>query len=77
MRKLTGLALLLTFLSSCAPVPTDVVCPSLPVYSPETQAKAADELDAMPEDSVIPVFIVDYGKMRAGVRECIKQRGKS
>lgn len=63
--------------AACTTAPSDVTCPSLPAYSPELQTKAADELDAMPEDSVIAgVFMPDYGKMRAGVRECIKARGK-
>lgn len=63
-------------LTACS-VPSDIVCPSLPVYSKELQVQAADELDAMPENSVIAgVFMPDYGKMRAGVRECIKAREK-
>jgi hypothetical protein len=77
MRKIALLALLAMSPSACGTVPSDVACPSLPKYSKELQAKAADELDAMPEDSVIAgVFIVDYGRMRDGVRACIAARGK-
>lgn len=69
------LAPLAMFLSCCAPAPSNIACPNLPVYSPEVQTKAADELDAMPEDSVIAnVFMPDYGSMRAAVRACLKER---
>lgn len=75
MRKAALLLLLATFLSGCETAPSDVACPSLPAYSKELQAKGADEVDALPEGSVIPVFVVDYQKMRDGVRACIKARG--
>jgi hypothetical protein len=49
------------------------VCPSLPSYTEGEQILAADELDAMPDTSIIKnVFIVDYGRMRDGVRACLK-----
>lgn len=77
MRKAAVLGLLAMFLSSCETAPSDVACPSLPEYSKEMQAKAADEIDAMPDDSVIAsVFMPDYGQMRAGVRACLKARNK-
>lgn len=65
-------------LSSCASTPpTGPACPSLPEYTPELQIQAADELDAMPDGSVIAnVFMPDYGKMRKGVRACLKAQGE-
>lgn len=37
---------------------------------------AADELDAMPDGSVIAnVLMPDYGRMRDGVRACLKGTG--
>lgn len=54
---------------------TKAACPSLPVYSKEILDGAADEIDALPDGSVLGnIMMPDYGKMRAGVRECIKAR---
>lgn len=37
--------------------------------------KAADEIEAMPDDSVVAnVLMPDYGRMRDGVRACLKAR---
>lgn len=75
--KLLVLVLLATLASACAPDPSDIVCPSLPAYTPEVQAEAAKELDALPDGSVIAnVMMPDYGTMRAGVRACLQARGK-
>jgi hypothetical protein len=62
--------------SACSTAPSDVACPSLPVYSPELQKEAAAEVKAMPDGSVVAnIFMPDYGQMRAGTRACIKARG--
>lgn len=46
------------------------------MYTPEVQIEAANELDALPDGSVIAnVFMPDYGRMRAGVRACLQARG--
>lgn len=77
MLRLLALTILATLASSCATAPSDVTCPSLPVYSPEVQTQAANELDALPPGSVIGATMMpDYGTMRAGVRACLKARGK-
>jgi hypothetical protein len=87
MRKLKALGLratlfaaFATVLSSCAappPVAVSGACPSLPEYPKDLQAQAADELERMPEGSVIAgIFIPDYGRMRDAVRECLKARGQ-
>lgn len=44
-----------------------VRCPPIVDYPPEVQAKAGDEIEAMPEGSVLPGFIADYGLLR---RQC-------
>lgn len=66
----------MTCLSGCATAPSKLAgpaCPSLPVYTAEVQAAAADEIDAMPPGSVVAnVFMPDYGRMRDGVRACLK-----
>lgn len=57
----------LASLGACARVVSDV-CPTLPRYPAELQARAADELDALPKGSVIATMIADYGVMRAELR---------
>lgn len=77
MPKLLLLGLLLTCLAACETAPSDVTCPSLPVYNPEVQKQAADELDTLPDGSVLAnILVPDYRVMRAGVRACIQARGK-
>ena len=76
MQKITLLAALLLSASGCETARSKVAgpaCPSLPEYSREIQAAAADELDALPDGTVIKeLFIPDYGRMREGVRACQK-----
>jgi len=44
------------------------VLPSVKEYSRAVQAQAADELEALPEGSVLPVLIGDYAVLRAQLR---------
>ncbi len=71
MQKLTALALLTMFLSGCETVPSRPACPHVKEYSAELQKGAADELDALPDGSIIAnVMMPDYGTLRAGARAC-------
>jgi hypothetical protein len=54
-------------LTACAPVVSDAV-PPVKEYSPEVQAQAADELEALPEGSVLPLLIADYAVLREQLR---------
>jgi len=54
-------------LAACATVVSDAV-PPVKEYSPEVQAQAADELEALPEGSVLPDLIADYAVLRAQIR---------
>ena len=45
-------------------------CPIPKDYSLEIQSQAADELEALPDNSVIADFIADYGVLRAKARAC-------
>jgi hypothetical protein len=75
LRKLLALSLLLTLPSCSAPAVSNATCPSLPIYSPELQTQAADELDTLPQTGVIvTVFMPDYGSMRAAVRACLSAK---
>ena len=57
-------------LASCASTVSEPVCPSLVTYSSETQARAADELEAMPSGAVLPQMMADYSRLRDQVRAC-------
>jgi uncharacterized protein YceK len=54
-------------LSGCAQAVSEA-CPQMKTYSPKVQTQAADELDALPQGSVLPVFIGDYAVMREELR---------
>lgn len=72
MRTLLALALATTLTASCATAPSSAppVCPQLPAYSKETQARAAEDLKLLPADSPVHLMMADYGTMRGEVRVC-------
>jgi Tfp pilus assembly protein PilP len=45
-------------------------CATVFNYTAEQQRRAADELDALPADSVLATMISDYGVIRAEARAC-------
>ena len=61
-------------LAGCAGAGSDVL-PPLKAYSPETQAKAADELEALPEGAVLPMFMADYAVLREQIRAARDPQG--
>ncbi len=70
MGRVGTIALLLA-LSACAPTTIKLICPPIVSYTAAEQAQAADELEAMPEGSIIRGrFMPDYGKLRAQIRAC-------
>ncbi|WP_206678359.1 hypothetical protein [Sphingomonas ursincola] len=46
------------------------VCPPVVEYSREFQARAADELDLLPEGSALAEMLADYSVMRDQARSC-------
>jgi hypothetical protein len=74
VRKIALLAVLLASASGCAREPSRLVgpaCPSLPEYSKDIQSAAANELDGLPDGTVLKeLFIPDYQRMRDGTRAC-------
>ena len=46
------------------------VCPPVVEYGREFQARAADELDLLPEGSAIAQMLADYAVMREQARAC-------
>ena len=74
MRQLAVLAIATILLTGCATggseprIPT--ICPPVVAYSREFQARAADELDLLPEGSAIAEMLADYSVMRDQARAC-------
>ena len=66
-----ALSLATIWLSGCATGASKVgsrgACPPVVEYSPEFQARAAEELDLLPEGSAIAEMMSDYAVTGAGV----------
>lgn len=62
-------------LTGCATVASKprvtTVCPPVVEYSREFQARAADELDLLPERAAIAEMLADYSVMRDQARTCL------
>lgn len=75
-RQLAVLAIVTSLLSGCATVSSDelgsVSCPPVVEYSREVQTRAAEELELLPERSVVAEMIADYGVMRDQARACTR-----
>lgn len=54
--------------SEAVPAPPRLVCPALVPYTPDQQAKAADELGALPADSEVGQMVQDYLTERDRIR---------
>lgn len=74
MRQLAVLVIAAISLTACATVASDTrvtsVCPPVVEYNREFQARAADELDLLPEGSAIAEMLADYSVMRDQARAC-------
>ncbi|MBZ0130474.1 MAG: hypothetical protein K8F59_15325 [Rhodobacteraceae bacterium] len=73
-RRLAALAIATTLLTACAMGGSEprivAVCPAVVEYSREFQARAADELEVLPEGSAIAEMLGDYAVMREQGRAC-------
>jgi hypothetical protein len=73
-RRLAALVITTTLLTACATGGSEprivAVCPTVVEYSREFQARAADELDLLPEKSAITEMLSDYAVMRDQARAC-------
>ena len=65
-----GLAMIVV--ASCAAPPPITACPTPVPYTAEMQARAADELDALPADAALREMIADYIREREQLRVCAK-----
>lgn len=64
--------IVMLWLSGCATGGYDrrTPCPPVIVYSPVEQARAADEVDALPEGAVIIRMLSDYVVLRDQAQAC-------
>ncbi|TFL19474.1 hypothetical protein DR046_02910 [Jannaschia formosa] len=73
-RRCVALVLATIWLSGCATGASDLgnlgACPPVVEYSREFQARAAEELALLPEDSAISEMLADYAVMREQARAC-------
>ena len=65
---MTRILLAAILLASCATPPPVTVCPTPVAYSAEMQARAADELEALPADAALREMMADYLRERAQLR---------
>lgn len=68
-----ALLIVTLLLTGCAMVGSDVRAPCPPVvdYTAAEQARAADEVEALPEGAVIARMLGDYAVLRDQARVCI------
>lgn len=67
------LILLLMWESGCVTAPSRLsgsVCPEPVPYTSAQMTHAASELETLPPDSALALFIVDYGAEREKLRAC-------
>lgn len=73
-QQLAALVIATSLLSGCATVgsnpPIGIVCPPVVQYSREAQARAAEELNSLPDGSVIAEMLSDYAVLRDQTRSC-------
>ncbi len=73
-RRLAGLVLATSWLGGCATggseAPLVAVCPPVVEYSAEFRARAAEELELLPERSAIIEMLGDFAVMREQARAC-------
>lgn len=73
-RRLAVLAIATSLLIGCATVgsnpPIGIVCPPVVQYGREAQARAAEELNSLPDGSVIAEMLSDYAVLRDQTRSC-------
>ena len=67
-RQLAPLPIVILLLSGCATA--NFECPIPKEYSAEVQGQVADELEALPDGSLVAELVADYGVLRAQSRAC-------
>jgi hypothetical protein len=74
-RQRATLLILAMMLSACCATPTRnfdaSICPPIAEYDETWEQQLAAELAAMPNDAAAVRAIIDYGELRAQLRECL------
>lgn len=65
-----ALAIAAILLGGCTTAATDGPCPPVPAYNREFLARAAGELEPLPNGSAIEQMLADYQVMRDQARAC-------
>lgn len=68
-RLLAPLSLAASLLTGCGTAAV-YSCPPIVAYSPEFNARLADELEAMPAGTAVERAILDYAALRDQLRAC-------
>ena len=71
--RLAALVLVTSLLSACATVSSERftgVCPPVVAYDDGFEARAAEEVQALPEGSALNEMLSDYAVMREQARVC-------
>ena len=63
------------WLSACAMAGSEVaaLCPPVVDYTAADQARAADEVEVLPEGTVIVRMLSDYAVLRDQARSCVRE----
>ena len=73
--RLAALVIATSLLSGCATVRSEdgrlATCPPVVKYGREFQARAAEELALLPDDSAIAEMLSDYSVMRNQAKACL------
>lgn len=72
--RLAALGVAMSLLSACATVSSESavgVCPPVVEYDTGVQARAAKEVQALPEGSAVVEMMGDYAVMREQARGCL------
>lgn len=57
------------FLTACSPTITNI-CPPIQEYSKEFNKELAAEIEALPDNSLIPRVVSDYISLRDQIKTC-------
>jgi hypothetical protein len=68
-----AIAALAAACSSLAASPTATLCPEPKAYTADEETRAARELLALPEGSVLAEMMIDYGRERVALRACRRE----
>lgn len=69
MKRLMLIGSLIAVVTGCTPAITSI-CPPIQVYSNEFNKELAAEIEALPDNSLIPRVVSDYISLRDQIKTC-------